>query len=223
MRLFTRRVVQVGRVARLLCAAAVVTFVVARPPGALACPEDDDGDGVCNALDNCPADPNADQADFDGDLAGDACDARDAELNPTRLTLKRDASDGNDSSSIKGKGDFLLAPPVDVLSAAAGIAVRVRDTMATDRLQTWAPADCVEQAAPTRIVCLSPDRTAKITLRAIKATPTVVKFVLTLKRIALAGPFDAPVEMTVTNGAFDRFGVITDCRVSDKALVCREF
>jgi hypothetical protein len=206
MRLFTRRVPQISSIARLLCAAAVVLLFVARPPGVLACPEDDDGDGVCNALDNCPADPNADQADFDGDLA-----------------LKRDSSEGNDSSSIKGKGDFLLAPPVDVLTAANGIAVRVRDTMTTNRLQTWAPADCVEQAAPTKIVCLSPDRTAKITLRAIKATPTVVKFVLTLKRTALAGPFDAPVEMTVTNGAFDRFGVITDCRVSDKALVCREF
>lgn len=214
---------QVARVAGLLCAAAVVALCAARPPDALACPADDDGDGVCNALDNCPTDANADQADFDGDLVGDVCDPRDAELNPTRLTLKRDTSEGNDSSGVKAKGDFLLSPPVDVLGAAGGIAVRVRDTMTTDRVQTWAPGDCVEQAAPTKIVCLSPDRTAKITLRALKATPTVVKFVLTLKRIGLAGPFDAPVEVTITNGVFDRFGEITDCRVSDKTLVCREF
>lgn len=228
MQISTVQLPKIVRVAPLLGALLAAPLLLAWVPGvapatALACPADDDGDGVCNDLDNCPADPNADQADFDGDLAGDVCDPRDAELNPTRLTLKRDTSTNNDSSSIKAKGDFLLSPPVDVLGAAAGIAVRVRDTMTTDHVQTWAPGDCVEQPAPTKIVCLSPDRTAKITLRAIKATPTVVKFVLTLKRVGLAGPFDAPVDMTISNGAFDRFGPIGDCRLSDKTLVCREF
>jgi hypothetical protein len=36
---------------------------------------DTDGDGVCNADDNCPDDANADQADSDGDGTGDACEA----------------------------------------------------------------------------------------------------------------------------------------------------
>jgi hypothetical protein len=35
---------------------------------------DDDGDGVKNELDNCPNDRNPDQADFDEDGVGDACD-----------------------------------------------------------------------------------------------------------------------------------------------------
>ncbi|MBM4352776.1 MAG: hypothetical protein FJ109_03120 [Deltaproteobacteria bacterium] len=35
---------------------------------------DDDGDGVPDALDNCPMVPNKDQANKDGDGAGDACD-----------------------------------------------------------------------------------------------------------------------------------------------------
>lgn len=38
---------------------------------------DDDGDGVCGGSDNCPFDSNADQADVDGDGAGDVCDADD--------------------------------------------------------------------------------------------------------------------------------------------------
>lgn len=34
---------------------------------------DDDGDGVCNAIDNCPTVANADQADSNGDGEGNAC------------------------------------------------------------------------------------------------------------------------------------------------------
>ncbi len=36
--------------------------------------EDTDGDGVLDDVDNCTVVPNADQADRDGDGAGDACD-----------------------------------------------------------------------------------------------------------------------------------------------------
>ncbi len=38
---------------------------------------DGDGDGACDAGDNCPATPNTDQADFDADATGDACDPDD--------------------------------------------------------------------------------------------------------------------------------------------------
>lgn len=38
---------------------------------------DGDWDGVPDELDNCPAVANADQSDFDGDGAGDACDSDD--------------------------------------------------------------------------------------------------------------------------------------------------
>lgn len=39
---------------------------------------DADGDGIGDALDNCPTTPNADQADRDGDGTGAACDGADA-------------------------------------------------------------------------------------------------------------------------------------------------
>src|SRR5512143_1152913 len=35
---------------------------------------DTDGDGVADAIDNCPTTPNADQHDHDGDGRGDVCD-----------------------------------------------------------------------------------------------------------------------------------------------------
>ena len=38
---------------------------------------DSDGDGITDALDNCPNDANADQVDFDGDQFGDVCDVDD--------------------------------------------------------------------------------------------------------------------------------------------------
>ena len=43
---------------------------------------DSDGDGVGDALDNCPATPNANQLDRDGDGVGDACDNCPSVANP---------------------------------------------------------------------------------------------------------------------------------------------
>jgi hypothetical protein len=37
--------------------------------------EDGDGDGIGDGCDDCPDEPNPDQADSDGDGLGDACDA----------------------------------------------------------------------------------------------------------------------------------------------------
>jgi hypothetical protein len=43
--------------------------------GLTASADDLDGDGMLNAVDNCPDDANADQSDIDGDGLGDVCDA----------------------------------------------------------------------------------------------------------------------------------------------------
>jgi hypothetical protein len=67
---------------------------------------DVDGDGICDDLDNCDADYNPDQADCDGDGAGDACDADDdndgvADANDAVVCSNTDATvniDGCDST-----------------------------------------------------------------------------------------------------------------------------
>ena len=57
---------------------ALTIAVVPNPASAIdddpGDPVDRDGDGVMDDFDNCPADPNPDQADGDGNGVGDACD-----------------------------------------------------------------------------------------------------------------------------------------------------
>lgn len=48
---------------------------------------DRDLDSVCDGSDNCPATPNPDQADLDGDWIGDACDSCTAAFHPQILCL----------------------------------------------------------------------------------------------------------------------------------------
>ncbi|MBL6743820.1 MAG: thrombospondin type 3 repeat-containing protein [Candidatus Poseidonia sp.] len=55
--------------------------------------EDDDGDGVGNEVDNCPATPNPFQLDRDGDAYGDACD--DDDDNDGVLDLNDDCAVGH--------------------------------------------------------------------------------------------------------------------------------
>lgn len=69
--------------------------------------KDADGDGVNDGEDNCPTTPNSDQADFDLDDEGDACDA---ETGPPRF--KDQCKDGgwerfNFPRTLKDQGDCI--------------------------------------------------------------------------------------------------------------------
>lgn len=71
-------------------------------PGApnLVCLPDGDGDGVADAVDNCPKEPNGSQGDTDKDGVGNACD------NCPDLANKDQADKDNN-----GKGDVCDLPP----------------------------------------------------------------------------------------------------------------
>jgi probable HAF family extracellular repeat protein len=64
---------------------------------AVALSPDTDGDGIVDALDNCPAVSNADQADADGDDIGDACEVADIDVTPAAIAF----------------GNVLIAGPAD--------------------------------------------------------------------------------------------------------------
>lgn len=80
---------------------------------------DGDGDGVCDAIDDCPDVANSDQADGDGDGVGDACDpctnvggvrtASKAKITATRLL----PPPGDDGLKIAGVVTVPASPPVD--------------------------------------------------------------------------------------------------------------
>jgi len=67
-----------GRTSELSAVARNQSLVVIEPPAIdppLGCPGgDSDGDGMCDAVDNCTVDHNPDQTDTDGDGYGNACD-----------------------------------------------------------------------------------------------------------------------------------------------------
>jgi hypothetical protein len=214
-----KRAVRLGLLGVLTC------LVLAGPARvALACPTDSDGDGVCDAMDNCPAVANPDQADLDGDLLGDACDDADAELNVTRLQLKHDSGrSANDVSLYRVKGDILLAPTESPLSSGDGLGVHVQDSLETDLGRTWTSGECATSQSGN-IRCISTDRTAKLLVRKIRA-PRVYRYSVKVKRVALPEnrAFVPPIAVTLSNGAVDRVGSILDCRADNSGLYCREY
>jgi hypothetical protein len=52
--------------------------------------------------------------------------------------------------------------------------------------------------------------------------PQVYKFTITVRRVAVNGPFDAPVTTTLKQGAVDRVGTINDCQSNQAGLSCKE-
>jgi hypothetical protein len=63
---------------------------------------DEDGDGVDDRFDNCPADPNTDQADSDGDHVGDVCDPHPMQAGDAIAFFDAFPGDGSDGLIASG-------------------------------------------------------------------------------------------------------------------------
>ena len=204
-----------GLVLTAVLAAALVTCP------AFACPEDGDGDGVCDALDNCPAVSNPSQSDIDGDLVGDACDDADAALAITSLQLKADTAAGSDNGAVKVKGTLSVAAPGDYLFYSGGLYLRVQAGLGFDGTYGFGQAHC-GLVSLGRWLCLGDDHRSKATLRASRADPTSWRFAISVKNLALVGPFAGPVTATVSGDQdIDRVGTIAACKATPTKLPCK--
>jgi hypothetical protein len=139
-------------------------------------------------------------------------------LNVTGARIRPQSSPAAGNGSIVLKGDFVTSPPGDTFDASAPITARVRDSASLDQSHTWMPAQC--STTTGRIRCSSSN--ARADFRSSPRTPNVFRFNVTLKGLAIDGPFQPPVSATLKHdtGA-TRCGTDTECRQSRAGLTCR--
>ena len=183
---------------------------------------DADGDRVCDDADNCPNDPNPDQADLDGDGRGDVCDDADAVLHLNRVQLRADAPGDGPGGRIGVRGTFTTAPPRDAFTAANGLAVHVTDGRGLDRRFAWPAAEC-QTSARGRVRCRNADGTVKGAFLPVSRGSASYRVTFLARRLALAAPFTAPATVTVTDQqVIDRAGTIAACTSSSTGMTCRQ-
>jgi hypothetical protein len=85
---------------------------------------DFDEDGLVNAFDNCPAVPNPDQADANGNGTGDACESVGGGVVSAPLTNGGDASDGRSGEAGAFARLIHLVPLLPAVAAAAWLTRR---------------------------------------------------------------------------------------------------
>jgi hypothetical protein len=147
-----------------------------------------------------------------------------AELAVTKVRLRQNSSGQGDNSVLRMQGYFVTAPPTDVFAAGNGVTVRVVDAVALDRTVTWTAADCVSVSGKTK--CLGGgQKNVSLQVKPLRGIPEAFAVVMKVRNLNLAGPFDGPVTVTVTEigSGVDRVGAITDCVLRVNGLACRAF
>lgn len=114
--------------------------LVAEPP---ELPADLDLDGIPDIDDNCPAVPNADQADLDGDGQGDVCDA---DIDGDGVANDQDAFPTDPSESVDTDGDG-IGNNADTDDDGDGISDADEIANGTDPLKADTDGDGVDDAS----------------------------------------------------------------------------
>lgn len=146
-----------------------------------------------------------------------------ADLSLTKLRLRRDSSGQGDNSAARIQGFFVLTPP-DAFDPANGVTVRFQDAVGTDHTVVWTGAECVTNGTKTK--CLAGgEKYVQLLLKPYSKVPQAIQFAVKARKLGLAGPFDGPVTvtMTETGSGVDRIGTITDCVLKVSGISCRAF
>jgi hypothetical protein len=169
---------------------------------------DADGDGICDADDDCPDVLDPGQSDLDGDGLGDACDDADVPLFVTRASM-------TGGGSIRVRGTF----PASGFGAATGIVAEVADGGNVDVHVEWPAAACAT-GSTGRIKCRTADGLARA--RFTPRRDGTVRAGIQLRHQVLQPPFAAPIRLTVTTGDVDRAGSIAACTTTPTTIKCRQ-
>ena len=147
-----------------------------------------------------------------------------AELSVTKVRLRQNSSGQGDNSVLRMQAFFVTTPPSDVFNAANGVTIRVQDAIATDKSVTWTPGDCVSVGGKTK--CLGGGaKYVYLQVKPLRGIPEAFAVTMKVRKLNLAGPFDGPVTVTVTEtgSGVDRVGSISDCVLRVSGLACRAF
>jgi hypothetical protein len=147
-----------------------------------------------------------------------------AELSVTKVRLRQNSSGQGDNSVLRMQGFFVTTPPSDVFTPATGVTIRVQDAIATDESVTWDPADCVSVGGKTK--CLGGgQKYIYLQVKPLRGIPEAFSVTMKVRKLDLAGPFDGPVTVTLTEtgSGVDRVGSISDCVLRVSGLACRAF
>ena len=175
---------------------------------------DTDGDGVCDAVDNCPLLANPTQQDTNLNAIGDAC-----ELHVTRAKLRRKSTGPGDKSAMRADAFLVVGAPLDL---SAGVEFRVTDALTVDQTRGFGPGECVSLS--TKTLCRGAEGGRSAVFKPLYSTPNVLRFSFVFKRLGLVGAFNGPITITMTNLATGEewTGAITDCLINLTGIRCRQ-
>jgi hypothetical protein len=190
---------------------------------------DRDGDGIPEQIDRCPAVPDPDQRDLDGDGFGNACDDFDGTLRPTYVQLHRSTSAERPNGRIELDGEVLLNGTDDSVATPDGLTIHVTDALQLDEKVEWTGPEC-RATGHGRVRCRrtrAPRHTAELTtLPSSVAGGRSVHLKVRLVRLGIGAPFVGPLRVAIAadprtpGSGVDRVGTATDCFARTYGLEC---